>query len=542
MKKNWLSITGITLGLGIAAAMIFANQLGVDNNAVWGTKRYALFLLGIFILTASLLYREDNFLGQLIHTKTGQLYLASIITLGLVILAYVWWVSLGLWTVWPKTTNYYDLMASAFRHGQLELEVKPDPALLALEDPYEPTNREGIPVLWDATLYEGKYYLYWGPVPALLLSIIKFFYVNEIGDNILTFFFIAGTFIFLTLIILALWKNYFQELPRRIILLSIALVGLINPLPFVLIDPRIYEAAVAAGQFFFIGGLYFLFNTFNKPSITSLTLTGLFFTFAIGSRTILLIPIAFTSLIVLIWAFQSRRAQTVAFVIALAFPLAFGGISYAWYNYARFGSITDFGYQYQLTGFNIHETIGQTFSPAYVAPNLYKTLLNPYEIKDAFPLIKSTLWSPPNGFNESERSIYYYFAESITGILIGTPFLILAILRKKKTLFWISSSLTGSSLLIFLTTQLFFYTTMRYLLDLIPALALLSLIGLWSGFDLLKTKPAAKFSFTILGFSLWAYTIAVSVLLTFSSNLPRFKTYNPELIQQLIQTFNNFLK
>ena len=89
--------------------------------------------------------------------------------------------------------------------------------------------------------------------------------------------------------------------------------------------------------------------------------------------------------------------------------------------------------------------------------------------------------------------------------------------------------------------QFFFFTTMRYLLDLIPALALLALIGLWSGFDLLKTKPAAKFSFAILGFSLWAYTIAVSVLLTFSSNLPRFKTYNPELIQQLIQIFNNFL-
>jgi len=541
MKKNWKSIAGIALGLVISAAMLFANQLGLDNNSIWGTKRYILFSLGIFILIAALLYREDNFLGQLFNTKTGQFYLASAITVGLILIAYVWWVSLGLWSTWPKTTNYYDLMASAFHHGQLELEVKPDPALLTLENPYEPLNREGIPVLWDATLYEGKYYLYWGPVPALLLTIIKFFYTGEIGDNVLTFFFIAGTFLFLTFLILKLWKIYFQEIPRWVVYLSIALVGLINPLPFVLLDPRIYEAAVAGGQFFFIGGLYFLFAALNKPNIRRLAFTGLFFAFAVGSRTTLLIPIAFISLIVLIWAYQTHREKTIPFIMALALPLALGGICYTWYNYVRFGSIIDFGYQYQLTGFNIHDTFEQTFSLTYIAPNLYKTLLNPFETKNIFPFLKPTLWSPPNGFNSAERGIYYYFAESITGILIGTPFLLFAVLRKKKELFWISTSLTGSALLIFLTTQIFFYTTMRYLLDLIPALSLLALIGFWSRFDSLKTKSAAKISFTILGCGLWAYTIAVSILLTFSSNLPRFKTYNPELIQQLIQTFKNFL-
>ena len=542
MKKNWKIITGIALGLLISAAMLFANQLGVDNNAVWGVKRYILFSLGIFILIASLLYHEDNFLGQLFNTKTGPPYFASAMTVGVIILAYVWWVSLGLWTTWPESTNYYDLMATAFSHGQLALEVKPDPALLALEDPYEPNNREGVPVLWDATLYKEKYYLYWGPAPALLLTLVKFFYTNEIGDNALTFFFIAGLFIFLTLLILELWKNYFQEIPHWIILLSIILAGFINPIPFVLLNPRIYEAAIAGGQFFFIGGLYFLFTAFNKPNSTHLALAGLFFTFALGSRTTLLIPIGFISLIVLIWAVQSHRAKVLWFVIALALPLLLGGFSYAWYNYARFGSITNFGYAYQLTGFNIHDTINQTFSPAYIPPNLYKTLFNPFELKDTFPFIKPTLWSPPNWFHNSERGIYYYFAESITGLLVSTPFLILAALRKKKELFWISTSLTGSTLLIFLTTQIFFYTTMRYLLDLVPALSLLALIGFWSRLDLLKTKPVEKFSFTILGFSLWAYTIAVSILLIFSSNLPRFKTYNPELFQQLIQTFNNLLK
>src|SRR6187455_485414 len=91
-----------------------------------------------------------------------------IIVSGLVLLFYLWLVTLGLWTDFPPSTNYYDLQANAFLHGQLALEVEPDPALLALENPYEPADRENIPVLWDATLYQGKYYLYWGPVPAVL--------------------------------------------------------------------------------------------------------------------------------------------------------------------------------------------------------------------------------------------------------------------------------------------------------------------------------------------------------------------------------------
>ena len=126
---------------------------------------------------------------------------------GLIILFYLWLVSLGLWKDFPLSTNYYDLQATAFHDGQLSLEVEPDPSLLALENPYEPANRENISVLWDATLYKGKYYLYWGPAPAFLLALVKFVFTREIGDNILTFLFLAGTFIFLVLIIYDVWKN-----------------------------------------------------------------------------------------------------------------------------------------------------------------------------------------------------------------------------------------------------------------------------------------------------------------------------------------------
>src|SRR5688572_26395421 len=144
MQRDRKSITGIIIGLITITAMIFANQLGLDNNIVWGARRYTLFLLGIAIFSISLLYRRDNFVGRIFHTDTGRFHLSVGLLSGVIILGYVWLVSLGLWTTWPSSTNYYDQLASAFSQGQLSLALQPDPALLTLENPYEPANRENI--------------------------------------------------------------------------------------------------------------------------------------------------------------------------------------------------------------------------------------------------------------------------------------------------------------------------------------------------------------------------------------------------------------
>ena len=79
-----------------------------------------------------------------------------------VILFYVWLISVGLWTRWPATTNYYDQLASAFQHGQLYLEQQPDPRLSQLSNPYDPEIRSGISTPLDISFYNGKFYLYWG--------------------------------------------------------------------------------------------------------------------------------------------------------------------------------------------------------------------------------------------------------------------------------------------------------------------------------------------------------------------------------------------
>ena len=548
MKFNWKSLTGITMGSSLVLLMLFANQLELDNNPAWGTKRYILFFAGVFILILSLLYREDNFIGHIFDTYNGQLHLGVSVLSAVVILYYVWCVTIGLWTKWPYETNYYNLQAAAFSHGQIALEVQPDPALLAFKgfDLYEPDNREGIPVLWDATLYKGNYYLYWGPAPAVFLAMVKLFYPKEVGDNILTFAFLAGTFLFMVLTILELWTRYYPKTPRWAVLLSIAFAGLVNPMTYILFEPRIYEAAIIGAQFFLIGGTYFLITAFDRPSAPRLALAGIFLACAVGSRTTLIPSIGFLALITLIWAVKSQRANALRLITAIAIPLIIGAISYAWYNYTRFDSITEFGLHYQLTSYNLYELLGETFSPAYIPPNLYKTLFNPFERRDTFPYIFPTRWVGPAWLEKANYpSFYLLLAESITGILAGSPFMIFASLagsNKDRNIRWIAAALAGSALLSFFMLQVFFFTTMRYLLDLIPTLSLLAVIGFWQGLNLIKSRPIARFTYTAFSVLLFAYGLVMSFTLSISAHFEQIRGNNPELLKQLTWMFNGLLK
>ncbi|MCQ3938399.1 MAG: hypothetical protein DPW18_15325 [Chloroflexi bacterium] len=543
MKKQWLQPAGILFGIAAAASMLFASQLGLDNNPVWGVRRYAVFFMGLAILLVSSFYREDNFIGKALHSADGRFY-ATVVLLDIaIVFIYLWFASDGMWTTLPNETNYYDLQANAFAKGQLELDVQPDPALLAFKDEslYEPANREGIPVLWDATLYKGKYHLYWGPAPALLLALIKPFHPSDLGDKVLTLLFISGTLLFLTLTILELWRSHFNHIPRGTVLAAIAFAGLVNPMPYIMTEGRIYEAAIVAAQFFLMGGFYFLLPAFNRPSIPRLALAGLFFTLAVGSRTTLIPAVGILSLVVLLWTVQTRHPRAVSYMLAFALPLALGAVGYGWYNHARFDSTTEFGYRYQLTSYNLYQQIGETFALEYLPPNLYKTLFNPLERRDAFPYIFPTRWSGPGWLTNYQPKMYLTYTENITGIFIASPFLLLAALagiRPKRDLRWMLPALSAAFLAVFVTLQAFFFVAMRYMLDAVPTLALLSVIGFWHGFDLFKNSKAYSLAAALL----LIYSIAVSLLISFSGNLELFKIHNPELVRQMTWTFNSLFK
>ncbi len=185
-------------------------------------------------------------------------------------------------------------------------------------------------------------------------------------------------------------------------------------------------------------------------------------------------------------------------------------MSYVSYNYARFDSFTEFGLTYQLTSYNLKESLGKTFSLAYIPPNLPKTLFNGLENRVEFPYIILSRWTGPDWLEGHYPDFYLLLAEAITGIFAASPFMVfafLAWLNKDKNFRWVLISLAGSAFFVFLMLQVFFFTTMRYLLDLTPTLSILAVTGFWQGLAQLKNRPAARGIFSIIAFALLLYTI-----------------------------------
>ena len=72
----------------------------------------------------------------------------------------------------PGHRDQYERMAQSILHGHLYLEYEDvDPRLSEMENPYDPQARKelGIYYHWDHAFYNGKYYMYFGIVPVVLL-------------------------------------------------------------------------------------------------------------------------------------------------------------------------------------------------------------------------------------------------------------------------------------------------------------------------------------------------------------------------------------
>jgi hypothetical protein len=64
--------------------------------------------------------------------------------------------------------TYYNLLVQGFRAGQLSLKKEAPPGLAQLADPYDRTANARYGVL-DLSYYKGKFYLYFGITPAVML-------------------------------------------------------------------------------------------------------------------------------------------------------------------------------------------------------------------------------------------------------------------------------------------------------------------------------------------------------------------------------------
>jgi hypothetical protein len=468
-------------------------------------------------------------LKRKLNAKTAAYYFLSILVLLLVLFIYLWYFKTS---NFPADNNYYSQLAISFKKGQLYLEEKPSPVLLILNNPYNYQARRGIDFPWDASLYNGRFYLYWGPIPSLLLTLFDAKLLSKIGDQHLTFIFTCGLFLYIYLFSLSIWRRFFQKLPGWMFLIAIITVGIALPFTWILSAPRIYEASISSGQFFLIGGCYWAYAFIAKSTSRSwkLILTSLHWACAIGSRITLVPAVVFMIIMVLIKVARGNRpwvisTRTILTLVALILPIATCGIGLAWYNWARFGSIFEFGLRYQLTSTDYLNFGNTLFSTGNIAGNLYNYLTHTFTITSNFPYAKAV-----ENIGTNERMV---------GLLFTVPFILLALTApmisiykqirignnakdddQAKLLSWLILSVAGTTVINFAAILLYYYAATRFLVDVAPSLLLLSTIGFWRGYQAAESI-VARVSFAAFGGLLATISIISSTLFSISLSTHR---------------------
>jgi len=330
-------------------------------------------------------------------------------------------------------------------------------------------------------------------------------------------------------------------------------IGLISPFPWLLMQARVYEAAISGGQFFFLAGLYFIFTAMHKEafSLCKIFIGSVFWVLAIGSRLTLALPIGFLVLMVTLLLIRNYRknklfSDIMYAITCLVSPLIIGIAILGWYNWARFNSIFETGFSYQLAGPNLQKYQKVLFSPVYIVPNLYDYLVMRPGILKTFPFIQSV-----SGTGASKFPFILlpkvYFSDNITGMIFSTPFFLLVagitiffVLSQKKKkeneikrdndkylLVWIIVSLSGSFLFEFGTIVSCFWVVTRYVADFIPSLALLSIIGFLQGYRYFMERPIRLKLYQTFGIGLMVISNINSILLALSANAQHFKALIP---------------
>jgi hypothetical protein len=476
-------------------------------------------------------------------------------------LTYVWLVSVGRWTDWPSTTDYYEMLANAFHNGQTHLMIDPDPRLLELPDPYDYEARGDIPIPWDAVLYEGKFYLYWGPAPGVILAGLRMFIPVEIGDEYLVFGFVTGFLFFSIHLILAIWRDLFQDSPWWIVIPGVLVAGFGNPIPWLLTRPEVYEVAISCGQLFLIAGIFWAFTALRstKPVKWKLALAGISWAFAMGSRINLALAIIFMVGIVGFRIYRNTLKVRLFHIdiwawVALLAPLVLGAIGLGWYNHVRFGSMVEFGHRYQLTRENYYLQQDIVLSGAYIVHNLYNYLVNSIRFLPVFPFVKP-IWGKLNIWPFNIWAPKSYRIEQVAGVLITTPYVWFALIsalilfrhiyRRRNVPSdplknaigssekWLIIALLGAMILEFSPLLVFHTTTMRYLTDFVPTLVLLSTIGSYQVYRQTSEHTARRKAFLTVLIITALISALLGFLLSVTGYAARFENLNPELFGRI---------
>lgn len=486
----------------------------------------------------------------------SRLWLVAALTVAAFV--YVYFVSAGRFTDWPVYGTYHDLQADGFLSGHTYLPVEPAPELVHAADPYDRVN---IRYWWlDLSYYRGKYYIYWGPTPALLQALGKALLGvhRVVGDQYVGFFSACLACLSGALLIERLARRLFPKVPQWFLFVSVLAFAFANPMLHGVTNAGTYHTAILSAQGWLLCGLLVAFDIVWYAGTSAerrwrLLAAGVCWSLSLASRVTvaptLAVLIAFTALAVG-WASNRRWLRIVSVSLWIGLPIAATGIALLAYNKFRFGSWTEFGLSLQLSGYpRLHFQAKDWLK--YSLPNLYSYTLRPFVSSCQFPYTFQVWRMPhgafPDGFPLPDD---YQIDEPVIGWLRAVPITWLGAFtfwlvprpsgfkaRHRRVYLWCLLSFGAIALLTGLTGMGVYGATMRYLSDVTPGLVLFGLLGAMA----LRSSRLGQLlpqvtgvAFAVLG----AATIVLGMLIGYQGYNGHFALHNPKLDERIVKALS----
>ncbi len=384
--------------------------------------------------------------------------------------------------------HHYEFLAEGFARGHTYLSVDPPQELLALENPYLPSS---LPEkrLWDASLYHGKYYLYFGPAPAAVLMLPWRLVTGHgmpqwVAAGAWAVIGLAGLFRLLSRVrdryfpgVSALWLGF------------VAIVAFhASWFPVLLRRPAVWELPIVAAVACAWWSLAFLYEFHASGGrLRWGVLAGIALGVLIGSRVTYLFSAALVLSLMLVPTPAAGGRIRFGQALAASGLVALAGLSLLAYNHARFGSWTEFGTSFQLWGADYRGT--RFMDPRYILFNAWTYLLSTPNFGPYFPFIHPT-WPDrfPSGHMGMEEMHGILFAMPVHVAALGSVFLLVRRARDPQARPLVVTLLCALGISLLAAAILFTWGGLcsRYIAELCAGPTVLTAVGL------LRSRPKSS--------------------------------------------------
>lgn len=298
------------------------------------------------------------------------------------------------------TAYEYNRLAVALKKGHFYLDKKPPKVLEKMKNPYDLLERRtkikdiSDNYLWDHVYYKGNYYVYFGIVPCVLFYLPLSYILGDFVFLNFSFIYICG--IFLCIIVAMLLKEivsrFFPKIPTLLYILLYLLCINGCGLPYIMHRPDFYFVAIISALTLSVLGLYLWISSTRKSKLskTRILIGSICMALVAGCRpqfvlgSFFAIPIFYSSYREKKILSKKGLKETILFIL----PYIVIAMLLMYYNYARFGSIFDFGANYNLT---TNDMTKRGFQLARLPLGIYTYLFQPLDIVPTFPFIQPSI-------------------------------------------------------------------------------------------------------------------------------------------------------